>query len=62
MYCRAAQAEEKGGGWNKLAQETVKRANHEMHDELNINQWLIQVRGPGEQKNQEVLHTKSTYY
>lgn len=48
MYCRVAQAEEKGGGWNKLAQETVKRANHEMHDELNINQWLIQVRGPGE--------------
>ena len=37
MYCRAAQTEEKGGGWNKLAQETVKRANHEMHDELNIN-------------------------
>ena len=47
MYCRAAQTEEKGGGWNKLAQETVKKANHEMHDELNINQWRIQGRGPG---------------
>ena len=46
MYCRAAQTEEKGGGWNKLAQETVKKANHEMHDELNINQWRIQGRGP----------------
>ena len=48
MYCRAAQTEEKGGGWNKLAQETVKKANHEMHDEFNINQWRIQGRGPGE--------------
>ena len=47
MYCRAAQTEEKGGGWNKLAQETVKKANHEVHDELNINQWRIQGRGPG---------------
>ena len=34
---RAAQTEEKGGGWNK-AQETVKKANHEMHDEHNILQ------------------------
>ena len=49
MYCRAAQTEEKGGGWNKLAQKTVKKANYEMHDELNINQWRIQGRGPGEQ-------------
>ena len=34
MYCRAAQTEEKGGGWNKLAQKTVKKANYEMQDEL----------------------------
>ena len=49
MYCRAAQTEEKGGGWNKLAQKTVKKANYEMQDELNINQWRIQGRGLGEQ-------------
>ena len=49
MYCRATQTEERGGGWNKLAQKTVKKANYEMQDELNINQWRIQGRGPGEQ-------------
>ena len=35
VYCRAAQTEEEGGGFNE-AQETAKKANHEMHDEHNI--------------------------